>query len=164
MSVGAVPRQRPFKSLISGSPNLIVTSPGNYSTTVLEWSIFTELYLIHSLTENMLRVTITLYMEDPSLPLPTQEEVLICTPETTEEEVCNFQQLWCLRVVTGLLSSQVTLLWRRAINDPNHKRIFCLVHPEKLQFQVSDRALRTLSELSQGKRGKIYLACMREYL
>ena len=48
---------------------------------------------------------------------------------------------------------QVTLLWQRAINDPEFKRVFCLVHAERLSYQVSDEALRSLNELSQGRRG-----------
>ncbi len=53
---------------------------------------------------------------------------------------------------------QVELLWMRAINDPEYKRIFCLVHAEKLSYQVSDSALRSLAEHSQGRHGN------REYI
>ena len=49
---------------------------------------------------------------------------------------------------------QVTLLWQRAIGDPGFRRIFCLVHAERLTYQVSDKALRSLSDLSQGHRGE----------
>ena len=42
----------------------------------------------------------------------------------------------------------------RAVSDPEHWRIFSLIHAEKLSYQVSDLALRTLSEHSQGKQGK----------
>ena len=45
------------------------------------------------------------------------------------------------------------LLWQRAIGDPEFRRIFCLVHAERLTYQVSDKALRSLSDLSQGQRG-----------
>ena len=42
----------------------------------------------------------------------------------------------------------------RAINDgPDFRRIFCLVHAEKLSYQVCDNALRSLSEYSQGRSG-----------
>lgn len=44
----------------------------------------------------------------------------------------------------------------RAIDDPDYKRIFCLVHAEKLSYQVSDQALSSLSRYSQGKQGKLY--------
>ena len=49
---------------------------------------------------------------------------------------------------------QIELFWRRAINDPGYKRIFSLVHAEKLTFQVSDQALSSLSELSQGQQSR----------
>ena len=73
-------------------------------------------------------------MEDDKLPFPTHEEVLICSEHTTDEEV--------------------TLLWKRAMGDPNHFRIFCLVHAELLSYQVCDKALRTLFEFSQGQKRK----------
>ena len=41
----------------------------------------------------------------------------------------------------------------RAVSDPEHWRIFSLVHAEKLSYQVSDLAYSTLSEHSQGKQG-----------
>ena len=41
----------------------------------------------------------------------------------------------------------------RAINDPGFKRIFCLIHADKLSYQVSDLALSSLSRLSQGEQG-----------
>ena len=72
-------------------------------------------------------------MKDPDLPLPTSEEVLLCNPSTTAEEV--------------------ELFWMRAITDPGFKRVFCLVHAEKLTYQVSDQALHSLSLLCQGKQG-----------
>ena len=76
-------------------------------------------------------------MEDQTLPLPTHEEVLICNEYTTDEEV--------------------TLLWKRAMGDPNHFRIFCLVHAEQLSYQVCDKVLRTLFDFSQGERGETTL-------
>jgi hypothetical protein len=80
--------------------------------------------------EEVWKAVLYLYMKDSSLPLPTFEEVLICTPTTTTEEV--------------------TLLWRRAVSDPEKKRIFCLVHAEKLSYQVCDEALRELDIITQG--------------
>ena len=41
----------------------------------------------------------------------------------------------------------------RAIHDPEHRRIFCLVHAEKLTNLVCDEALHSLSECSQGHQG-----------
>ena len=37
----------------------------------------------------ILRSTLSLYMEDMYFPLPTPEEVLLCNPSTTTEEVTN---------------------------------------------------------------------------
>ena len=84
-------------------------------------------------TVDVLKTTLSLYMEDASLPMPTHEEVLVCSERTTEEEV--------------------SLLWKRALGDPNYFRIFCLVHAERLSYQACDKALKSLSELSQGKKG-----------
>ena len=78
---------------------------------------------------------LSIYMESEDLPLPSYEEVLICNEDTTTEEV--------------------TLLWKRAMGDPNHFRIFCLVHAERLSYQVCDKALRSLTQCSQGKTGKL---------
>lgn len=68
------------------------------------------------------------------LPLPTPEEVVLCNQHTTVEEV--------------------SLLWKRAIRDPDKYRIFCLVHAEKLSYQVCDKAIRELNEVMQGKTGQ----------
>ena len=87
---------------------------------------------IHCIAD-VLKTTLALYMEDTSLPMPTHEEVLICSEHTTEEEV--------------------TLLWKRALGDPNYFRIFCLVHAERLIYQIHYKALKSLSELSQGNKG-----------
>ena len=38
-------------------------------------------------TDQVLKTALSLYMEDKSLPLPTFEEILICTTTTTSEEV-----------------------------------------------------------------------------
>ena len=84
--------------------------------------------------DHVLKTVLSLYMEDQTLPLPTHEEVLVCNEYTTDEEV--------------------TLLWKRAMGDPNHFRIFCLVYAEKLSYQVCDKVLRTLLDYSQGQRGK----------
>ena len=72
-----------------------------------------------------------MYIEDK---LPTYEEVLICNETTTTEEV--------------------SLLWKRAMGDPNYLRMFCLVHAEKLPYQICDNALKALAHCSQGKTGK----------
>lgn len=48
---------------------------------------------------------------------------------------------------------QIKLFGMRAISDPKFRRIFCLVHAEKLSYQVSDEALHFLLVLCQGKEG-----------
>ena len=51
---------------------------------------------------------------------------------------------------------QIELFWMRTINDPDFRRIFCLVHAEKLSYKVSDLALSSLSKHSQGEQGMDY--------
>ena len=53
-----------------------------------------------------------------------------------------------------VLILKVTLLWRRALGDPGFKRIFCLVHAEKLSYIASEESVRALLRLKQGKLGK----------
>ena len=72
-------------------------------------------------------------MESQDLPLPSYEEVLLCNELTTAEEVA--------------------LLWKRAMGDPNHFRIFCLVHAELLSYQVCDNVFKSLHDFSQGSTG-----------
>ena len=95
-----------------------------------------HIHTVHACTDNVLKTTLALYMEggDQSLPMPTYEEVLVCSKQTTDEEV--------------------VLLWKRALGDPGHFRVFCLVHAEQLSYQVCDRALWSLSQLSQGQKGE----------
>ena len=54
--------------------------------------VFTNINLIvtdHNtfISDNVLKTVLSLYMEDKAMPLPSLEEVLICTQQTTEEEV-----------------------------------------------------------------------------
>ena len=97
-------------------------------------------FIIMVITENVLKITLSMYMqnhETKDLVLPSHEEVLICTKHTTEEEVI--------------------LLWRRALDDPEHKRIFCLVHAELLSYQVWDKALYIFQQFSSFRSGIILL-------
>uniref|UniRef100_A0A1X7TWB5 RZ-type domain-containing protein n=1 Tax=Amphimedon queenslandica TaxID=400682 RepID=A0A1X7TWB5_AMPQE len=108
------------ETLKQGEPNLLIVPP-----------------------DEVLKTVLMLYMKNEELPLPTYEEVLICTENTTAEEV--------------------TLLWRRAVEDPNHLRIFCLVHAQLLSYQVCDTALRSLTQYSQGRTGyKLVIVCSNE--
>lgn len=100
-------------------------------------------YTLTCVIDDVLKIVLSLYMDDrdQSLPMPTYEEVLICSKHTTHEEV--------------------TLLWKRALGDPQYNRIFCLVNAEKLSYKVCDLALQSLSVLSQGKKGSTCnVACM----
>ncbi|XP_019863263.1 PREDICTED: E3 ubiquitin-protein ligase rnf213-alpha-like, partial [Amphimedon queenslandica] len=99
---------------------------------------FPNLYVTSS--AEILQTVLMIYSKDKEMPLPTQEEVLICNEKTTAEEVI--------------------LLWRRAIFDPGHKRIFCLVHGEKLSYSTCEESLRELNRLKQGKKGyRLVLLC-----
>ena len=49
---------------------------------------------VYLFSDNVLKTVLSLYMENPSLPLPTFEEVLICNEQTTEEEVQAFYLLY----------------------------------------------------------------------
>ena len=60
-----------------------------------------------------------------------------------------------MRIIYYIIILQVILLWRRAIDDPGFKRIFCLVHAEKLLYQVSEECVRSLLWLKQEKDGII---------
>ena len=77
------PRTFDTNLLKAGFPNLLVTSQGS-----VVWSCVT---IQHScmflLLDNILRSVLALYARDTNLPLPTHEEVLLCTHETTAEEV-----------------------------------------------------------------------------
>ncbi|XP_072042938.1 E3 ubiquitin-protein ligase rnf213-alpha-like [Amphiura filiformis] len=77
-------------------------------------------------------------------PLPTPEEVLTCSQNTTLEEV--------------------VLLWRRAICD-RQGRVFCLVSPDLLNYDISVKAERKLAELmcDQGPQDyRLILICSHE--
>ncbi len=76
-------------------------------------------------------------VDDCVLPLPTHEEVLICSEQTTAEEVI--------------------LLWKRAFGDPENKRIFCLVHAELLKYQACDKSLYEFQQLSlNANKGNVH--------
>ena len=49
---------------------------------------------------------------------------------------------------------KIHLLWRRAMCDPEHKRIFCLVCEQNLSYKIAKEAVQSLRELSQGHRGR----------
>ncbi|XP_052808702.1 E3 ubiquitin-protein ligase rnf213-alpha-like isoform X1 [Mya arenaria] len=77
-------------------------------------------------SDEVLSVALSIYMYDPDQPLPQSDEVLVCTSDTTADEVCIF--------------------WRRAIYD-NTGKIHCLLHADLLDFDVSETAEQCLEEL-----------------
>lgn len=72
-----------------GSPNMFVTSEGlfiHYSSLPND--------IINTIAENVLTTTVLVYANDESKPLPTNEEVLLCTEHTTSEEVTSLHCLF----------------------------------------------------------------------
>ena len=91
---------------------------------------------------------VNLYMIDASLPLPTAQEVFLCTSSTSTEEVC--------------------LMWRRSIGDPGHRRLFSLAMADNLSYEVSRKAVDDFNRLVQRQRTsqsvpfKIAIVCAAE--
>ncbi|XP_052807608.1 E3 ubiquitin-protein ligase rnf213-alpha-like isoform X3 [Mya arenaria] len=77
-------------------------------------------------SDEVLRVALSIYMHDSEQPLPQSDEVLVCTSDTTADEVSIF--------------------WRRAIYDSSGK-IHCLLYADLLDFDVSEAAEQCLEEL-----------------
>ncbi|CAH3029473.1 unnamed protein product, partial [Porites evermanni] len=98
-------KRRHPKYLNRGKPNLVVIPKDDILGTVL-----------------------SLYMQDTSQSLPSSEEVLICSSDTTAEEI--------------------ELLWRRALGDSG-VQMFCLVHVDLLDYSVSQKAADSLEFLLQ---------------
>ncbi|XP_074426105.1 E3 ubiquitin-protein ligase rnf213-alpha-like isoform X2 [Larus michahellis] len=74
--------------------------------------------LIMCKEEEMLLYMLSIYRHTETEPLPTYDEVLVCTPDTTEEEV--------------------ELIVRRALSsDSQNQKIYCLLGAEKLVYKVS---------------------------
>ena len=94
-----------------------------------------------------------MYASDEQQPLPTQEEVLVCNEETTAEQVNGPIIVFFIFVLFVDINIQVILFLRRSIFDPELKRIFCLVHGEKLSYSVCEQVLKELAKLKQGKSG-----------
>ena len=51
---------------------------------------------------------------------------------------------------------QISLLWYRAIRDPDHKRVFCLVNGEKLPYQVCVEAFEEMDKILTGETGRLF--------
>ncbi|XP_075784969.1 E3 ubiquitin-protein ligase rnf213-alpha-like isoform X2 [Pelodiscus sinensis] len=77
-------------------------------------------YLVACKEEQMLVSLLTVYRHSEGAPLPTYDEVLVCTSDTEEEDI--------------------ELIVRRALSpDSKHKKIYCLLGAEKLVYRVSKR-------------------------
>ncbi|XP_053390338.1 E3 ubiquitin-protein ligase rnf213-alpha-like, partial [Mercenaria mercenaria] len=74
---------------------------------------------------DVLLTTLSVYMMDKDQPLPQSDEILMCTSQTTKDEVDIF--------------------WRRAIFD-GARKIHCLVNADMLDYDVSEAVERCLEE------------------
>ncbi|KAH3728508.1 hypothetical protein DPMN_054465, partial [Dreissena polymorpha] len=88
------------KGYIEGEPNLIICP-----------------------TEEILKVTLSIYLHDKDQPLPMSDEVLVCSSNTTKDEV--------------------EIFWRRSIYGDG-KKIHCLVNADLLDYDVSEAAEQSL--------------------
>ncbi|XP_078081772.1 E3 ubiquitin-protein ligase rnf213-alpha-like isoform X2 [Mustelus asterias] len=105
MNETSVRRQLP-PSLHHGTPNLIVCA-----------------------RPEIFRAAICVYMQNPGQPLPTYDEVLLCSEETTYEEVAVFL--------------------RRALSRGSHERkIYTLIHSDCLSYETSVRFGELFEELT----------------
>ncbi|XP_078382607.1 E3 ubiquitin-protein ligase rnf213-alpha-like isoform X3 [Oculina patagonica] len=84
--------------------------------------------LILARKEYIFAAVLGLYMEEGAQCLPNSDEVLICTSETTSEEV--------------------ELLWRRALANDGDK-LYCLVNGDLLDYDISQKAVDCLHTLMQ---------------
>ncbi|WAR07285.1 R213A-like protein [Mya arenaria] len=119
-----------ISSLIKQSvTKLWINFLGSISSNISDYLSLEHLGIILNVlakTDEVLSVALSIYMYDPDQPLPQSDEVLVCTSDTTADEVCIF--------------------WRRAIYD-NTGKIHCLLHADLLDFDVSETAEQCLEEL-----------------
>ncbi|WAR07210.1 RN213-like protein, partial [Mya arenaria] len=117
------------KPLINDLKELWKNFLGSISSNISDYLSLEHLGVILNMLaerDEVLRVALSIYMYDPDQPLPQSDEVLVCTSETSADEVCIF--------------------WRRAIYDRSGK-IHCLLHADQLDFDVSEAAEQCLEEL-----------------
>jgi hypothetical protein len=92
---------------------------------------------------SIIQVIMTIYMYSEYLPLPKPGEVL-----------CSHQGTTC---------EEISLLWRRAINDPEQRRIFILVCEHNLPYNIVKEAINELRNQIQGKSGyRLVIVCSQE--
>ena len=92
---------------------------------------------------------LSLYMRALHVPLPSAQEVLLCSCSTSVEEVCLF--------------------WRRVLGDPGHRRLFCLAMADHLSYEVSRKSWEEFNRLTQdikstssGSPYKVVIICSAE--
>ncbi|KAM5307769.1 E3 ubiquitin-protein ligase RNF213 isoform 2-T2 [Glossophaga mutica] len=117
-----VARELP-KGLRAGRPNLIVCGPSE-----------------------VLLAALAVYMHSPRQPLPTYDEVLLCTPDTTFEEVA--------------------LLLRRCLSAGSRGRgVYSLLHVDQLSYEAACQAealFRSLSAQPHREHYQLVLVCDAE--
>ncbi|XP_043109399.1 E3 ubiquitin-protein ligase rnf213-beta isoform X2 [Puntigrus tetrazona] len=101
--------------------------------------------LVQCPVEELISTTLSFYTESPEHPLPTTDEVLMCQEETTEEEVEIF--------LRRCLGSQGTA--------SNHKKIYTLVNPGSLTYDVSVTLVECFETLerSAGPHYRLVMLC-----
>ncbi|WAR07347.1 R213A-like protein [Mya arenaria] len=117
------------KPLINDLTELWKNFLGSISSNISDYLSLEHLGIILNMlaeTDEVLRVALSIYMHDSEQPLPQSDEVLVCTSDTTADEVSIF--------------------WRRAIYDSSGK-IHCLLYADLLDFDVSEAAEQCLEEL-----------------
>lgn len=94
----------------------------------------------------VLLATLAVYMQAPEQPLPSYDEVLLCTPATTLEEVA--------------------LLLRRCLTlGSRSRKVYCLLFGDQLSYEVACRAGALFHSLCAGPHREDYqlvLLCDRE--
>ncbi|XP_064006836.1 E3 ubiquitin-protein ligase RNF213 [Pogoniulus pusillus] len=95
----------------------------------------------------VLTSALAIYMNSPNEPLPTYDEVLLCTPQTTAE--------------------QVELFLRRCLIPCNRgEKIYTMLYADQLSYEVSRRAeelFQHLRHYSSSYRLVILCSCEREH-
>ncbi|KAI8487861.1 hypothetical protein Bbelb_343090 [Branchiostoma belcheri] len=149
-----VPRFSPLTSMLSQgdlTSSLVTAAKDKDETLVEKVTEIWHQYLKSTQFENMKeylsletlgRILQELRTNGVDLPLPSYREVLLCTPETTAEEI--------------------VLLWKRATTDETG-RIFCLVNIDQLDHDVSVKAEEERAKLMQRHtRCHLVLTCASE--
>ncbi|XP_061866845.1 E3 ubiquitin-protein ligase RNF213 isoform X2 [Colius striatus] len=95
----------------------------------------------------LLTAALAIYMNSPNQPLPTFDEVLLCTPQTTAEQVGLFLRRCLIPCSTG-------------------QRVYSMLYAEELSYDVSCRAeelFQRLQHCHSTYRLVILCSCEREH-